>query len=340
MRPILIRRFIATLLLPGFVIGVGTVGYALIEGWSLFDALYMTVMTVTTVGFGEVRPLSHAGKAFTIFLMLGGIFTLFYAVGEVIRTIVSGQLQAALGRQRMERSLAEMKNHMIVCGYGRMGRLVCKEFSAAALPFVVVEKQAELLENFTLKGGLTVHGDATLDDTLRQAGIDRARALVTLVASDADNLYITMSARLLSDRIFIVARAEDERDEQKLLRAGANRVVSPYLIGGSRVAQAVLRPTVVDFIELATRTEHLEIQIEEIQITSTGRLVNVVLKDSQVRQQFGVIIVAIKKATGKMIFNPPGESVLEAGDILIVLGHQQQLDELEKLATGRTTSKR
>jgi voltage-gated potassium channel len=227
-----------------------------------------------------------------------------------------------------------MKNHMIVCGYGRMGRLVCKEFAAERIPFVVVEKNAELLERFDYARGLSIHGDATLDDTLRQAGIDRARALVTLVASDADNLYITMSARLLSDKLFIVARAEDERDEQKLIRAGANRVVSPYLIGGSRVAQAVLRPTVVDFIELATKTEHLEIQIEEVQIGAAGRLANAVLRDSQIRQQFGVIIVAIKKATGKMSFNPPGEAVLEAGDILIVLGNRQQLDQLEKLAKG------
>jgi voltage-gated potassium channel len=330
----LIRRFIALLLVPALVICIGTFGYVLIEGWTPFDSLYMTVMTITTVGFGEVRPLSRNGRMFTIFLMLGGIFTLFYAVGEVIRTIVSGQLQAALGRQRMERSLAGMKDHMIVCGYGRMGRLVCKEFASEHIPFVVVEKNPDFLEHFHNEFGLPIHGDATLDDTLRQAGIDRARALVTLVASDADNLYITMSARLLSDKIFIVARAEDERDEQKLVRAGANRVVSPYLIGGSRVAQAVLRPTVVDFIELATKTEHLEIQIEEIQIGPSGRLTNAVLKDSQVRQQFGVIIVAIKKASGKMIFNPPGEAVMEAGDILIVLGNREQLDQLEMLAKG------
>lgn len=330
----MIRRFIALLLLPAVIIIFGTAGYMIVEGWPFFDALYMTVMTITTVGYKEVQPLTRKGQIFTIVLMLGGIYTLFYVFGEVIRTVVSGQLQAALGRQRMERSLAGMKNHMIVCGYGRMGRLVCKEFAAERIPFVVIDKKEELVENFALEHGVALHGDATLDDTLRHAGIDRARALVTLVASDADNLYITMSARLLSDKVFIVARAEDERDEQKLIRAGANRVVSPYLIGGSRVAQAVLRPTVVDFIELATKTEHLEIQIEEVQIAPAGRLVNLALKDSQIRQQFGVIIVAIKKQTGKMTFNPPPEAVMEAGDILIVLGHRQQLDELEKLAKG------
>jgi len=329
-----IRRFLLTLSLPAFIIAWGTLGYMLIERWKFFDALYMTVMTVTTVGFAEPYPLSVAGKAFTIVLMLGGIFTLFYAAGEIIRVIVSGQVQAALGRQRMERSLADLKDHLIVCGYGRMGRLVCREFSTHKIPFVVVERQAEALENFQLSHGLALHGDATSDEVLRKVGVDRARALITLLGSDADNLFITMSTRLLNDRIFIVARAEDERAEQKLTRAGANRVVSPYVIGGSRVAQAVLRPTVVDFLELATRSEHMELQIEETRIAPQSRLAGAVLKDSQLRQQLGLIIVAIKKAAGKMIFNPPGEAILEAGDILIVLGRREQLDQLENLAKG------
>jgi voltage-gated potassium channel len=177
-------------------------------------------------------------------------------------------------------------------------------------------------------------GDATHDEILLKAGVKRARALVTVAASDADNLYITMSARLLNDALFIVARAEDEFAETKLLRAGANRVVSPYVIGGVRVAQAVLRPTVVDFIELATRTQHLELQIEETQISPRSLLVGTTLRDSQLRQALGIILVAIKKKTGEMIFNPAPEAVLESGDILISLGHRQQLDQLETLASG------
>lgn len=329
-----LRHFIATLSLPVSIIAWGTVGYMLIEGWGFFDSVYMTVMTVTTVGFGEPQKLSRSGQIFTIVLMLGGIFVLFYSAGEIIRVIVSGQVQAALGRQRMERNLADMKGHLIVCGYGRMGRLVCREFSAHKIPFVVIDRQAALLENFQLPHGLALTGDATSDEMLRKVGVERARALVTLAGSDADNLFITMSTRLLNDRIFIVARAEDERAEQKLTRAGANRVVSPYLIGGSRVAQAVLRPTVVDFLELATRSEHMELQIEETRIASQSRLVGAVLKDSQLRQQLGLIIVAIKKSSGRMIYNPPGEAVLEAGDILIVLGRREQLDQLENLAKG------
>lgn len=321
--------------MPIGLILAGTIGYESIEGWSFFESLYFTVVTLTTLGYGDYVPKTDAGKLFTIFMALGGIFTMFYAAAEVIRVIVSGEVRDALGRQRMERSLAEMKNHMIVCGFGRMGRLVCQQFEAEEMPFVVIERSAELLENFQMPNhGLALHGDATSDEILRRAGIDRARALVTLVASDADNLYITMSARLLNDKIDIVARAEDERSEQKLLRAGASRVVSPYLIGGSRVAQAVLRPTVVDFIDLATRTEHMELQIEEAQIAAQSTLAGKMLKDSNLREQLNVIIVAIKKAPGKMIYNPPGETVIEPRDIFIALGHRQQLDQLEALAKG------
>jgi voltage-gated potassium channel len=328
------NRFIFMLLIPVLLIAVGTLGYHAIEGWTWFDSLYMTVITLTTVGFREVGELSRAGQVFTMLLALGGVFTLFYAAGAVIGSIVSGEIRTFFGSRRMERSLAELKDHLIVCGFGRMGRLVCQEFSAQGLQFVVVDHETELLEELRMPGGLALHGDATSDEVLERAGVKRARALVTVVASDADNLYITMSARLLSDRIFIVARAEDERSEQKLLRAGANRVVSPYVIGGARVAQAVLRPTVVDFLELATRTEHLELNIEETRVSETSPLAGATLKDSRVRQDLGLIVVAIKKQSGKMIFNPPPDSVMESGDILIMLGRRQDLDQLATLAAG------
>jgi voltage-gated potassium channel len=329
------RRYLILLLVPTGLIAFGTLGYWLLEEeYTLFDSLYMTVMTLTTVGFMEVHELHTPGRVFTIFLMLSGIFTLFYVAGELFRAIVSGEVRTALGRQRMEQSLARLNDHVIVCGFGRMGRLVCREFDNKSVPFVVIERQAEMLADFGMKHGLALPGDATADEVLKQAGVDRARALVTVVGSDADNLYITMSARLLSDRLFIVARAEAEQAEQKLLRAGANRVVSPYEMGGLKVAAAVLRPAVVDFIELATRSEHLELQIEETQIAATSRLAGATLQGSQLRQELGIIIVAIKKATGAMVFNPPSDARMEAGDILITLGHRQQLDQLEALAKG------
>jgi voltage-gated potassium channel len=328
------RRFILALLVTGLLLIAGTLGYHFIEGWSSFDALYMTVITLTTVGFGEVHPLSTAGRAFTMFLALGGVFTLLYAATEAIRAVVSGEVRGALGRRQMERSLADLRSHLIVCGYGRMGRLVCAEFSSQDLPFVVIERRPELLEDFRLRHGIPLHGDATSDEVLKRAGIERARALVTVLASDADNLYITLSARLLNERAFIVARAEGHGAEEKLRRAGANRVVSPYQIGGTRVAQAVLRPTVVDFIELATRTEHFDLQIEETRIGAGSPLVGTSLKDNRLRQELGVIIVAIKKSSGKMVFNPPPDTAPEVGDILIAIGDRQCLDRLEGLARG------
>ena len=328
------RRFFLSLAMPVLLVSIGSIGYRLIEGWSAFDSLYMTVTTLTTVGFQEVHPLSLAGRWFTMWLLLGGVFTLFYAATNVITFVVSGQVQELLGSRRMERTLADLESHLIVCGYGRMGRLVCHEFSEQGLPFVVIDKHPDALERFEIPHGIAVHGDAASDEILERVGIRRARGLVSVVASDADNLYITMSARLLNDRLFIVSRAEDERSEQKLLRAGASRVVSPYVIGGTRVAQAVLRPSVVDFLELATRTEHLELNIEEAKLAAGSPLVGSTLEASPLRREHGLIVVAIKKPSGQMVFNPPATAKLEAGDILIMLGGRSALDQVAEQAAG------
>jgi voltage-gated potassium channel len=329
------RLRVLALVAVGLVL-FGTLGYYFIEPkYGLFDSLYMTVITLTTVGYGEIpEPLSTAGRAFTIVLLLGGVFTLFYAASEMVRAVASGEFQQSRVKQMIERSLQALKRHLIICGYGRMGRFVCREFSKQGLPFVVIDRRGEALEGFDLPHGIALVGDATDDAVLRRAGVGRARALVTVVAEDADNLYITMSARLLNAELFIVARAEGEQAEQKLKRAGASRVVTPYAIGGFRVAQAVLRPSVVDFIELATRTEHLDLQIEESRIGRGSPLAGKTLLDSRLRQDLGVIIVAIKKEAGHMLFNPPGDAPMAAGDTLIALGHRQQLDQLDTLARG------
>ncbi len=327
-------RAIAEALLVVFILVMGgTLGYMFVEGWSFFDSLYMSVITLTSVGFLEVHPLSAQGRLFTMGLLLTGVFSLFYAATSAIRSIVGGELTGQFGRSRMEKKLQSLKDHIIICGYGRMGRLVAQEFSQQAIPFVVIERNHELLADFRVDHGVALAGDATHDETLRRAGIDRARTLVTLAASDADNLFITMSARLMSDRAFIVARAEDEGAERKLVRAGASRVISPYVIGGQRVAQAVLRPSVVDFIELATRSDHMALQIEETEIRPASPLCGQALRDTGLRQDLGLIVVAIKRSSGKMLFNPAPESTIAEGDILITLGPKDQQDRLRILAT-------
>ena len=324
------------LLIPLVVLVVllvgGTLGYKVVGGWDLFDALYMTVITITTVGFHEVRPLGPTGRLFTMVLALGGVFTAFYAAAAFIQAVVTGEIRTVFGRQRMESQLAHLDNHLVVCGFGRMGRLVCEEFSAAGLPFVVIDRNPGVLQDFSMPHGIPLGGDATADEVLKQAGVGRARALVSTAASDADNLYIAMSARFLNDDLFIVARAESDGAKRKLLRAGASRVISPYVIGGHRVAQAVLRPNAMDFIELATRSAHLELQIEETELREGSELIGDSLKTSPIKSELGIIIVAIKKPDGKMLFNPGPESMLEGGDVLITLGHRQQLDRLESLA--------
>ena len=330
------RRLIVLLLIPLALVLVGTVGYWLIEpDYNLFDALYMTVITLTTVGYGETHPLSTAGRVFTILLLLGGVFSLFYTMTELIRFVVSGEVQQVLGKQLMERNLAGLKDHLIICGYGRMGRYVCREFSRQGLAFVIIDYSAELLKDFNMPGGIALVGDSTSDEILKRAGVDRARAIVTVLPSDADNLYVVMSARLLNGRLVIVSRAETEEAEQKLLRAGADRVVAPYALGGSKVAQAVIRPTVLEFIELATKTEHLDLQIEQVQIAAGSALAGLTLSSSRLRLELGLIIVAIKKRHGAMVYTPPPEAVLEAGDTLIALGKKSQLEQFEKLAAGK-----
>jgi voltage-gated potassium channel len=330
-------RVLVAGLAPLALVAVGTVGYRLIEQWGWFDALYMTVITLTTVGYGETHPLGHGGRAFTIALALGGIFTLFFTTTEVLRAVISGEIQSLLGRRRMEKKLASLTAHVIVCGFGRVGRQVCQDFSEAQVPFVAVDKEATRLADFDVAHGHPLVGDATLDEVLEQAGIARARALVAVVTSDAENVFITMSARLLNPALPIVARAEEASAVPKLQRAGATRVVSPYVIGGGRVVQAVLRPAVLDFIEVATRSEHLELQLEELPLRAGAALTGVTLAASGLRDQFSLIVVAIKQRGGHMVFNPPDALTLAEGDTIIALGRRAELERAGRVTSGEAT---
>jgi len=313
------------------VIAIGTFGYVIIEGWSVFDGLYMTVTTITTVGYREVNPLSAAGRAFTIGLILAGVGTLFYVVGNFARFVLEGELRHVFGRYRSGGKVKTIANHYIVCGYGRMGQHICKELRAKPVDLVVVEKNPDRVAAAQRDGMITIEGDATKDDVLIQAGVDRAKGLVSVVNSDVENLYIVLTARGLNKDLYIVARAGEEGSEQKLVRAGANRVSSPYLIGGTQVAQVLLRPHVVDFLELATKGEHLDLQIEEITIQQGSRFDGKTPCECGFDQDQGLIVVGVKRRSGHLEFNPGAKVKLASGDTLIVLGQPQSLKKLESI---------
>ncbi len=313
------------------LVTLGTVGYMGIEGWGFLDALYMTVITLSTVGFREVHDLDAPGKLFTMLLIVFGVSVLGYIVGSLAQIMFEGQFQRIIGRKKVEKVIEAMSGHYIICGFGRMGSLICKEFTAKPLPFVVVEKSADIIEKLKEEGLPYLHGDATDDETLLRAGIKRAKGLVSVVTTDTENVYITLTARGLTPDLYILARAGEEGSEIKLKRAGANKVVSPYLIGGSRMAQAILRPNVVDFIEIATGREHIDLQMEEITIPPDSGFVGQNLVTSGFRRETGVIIVGIKKASGKMVFNPDPEARIDRNDTLIVLGETQAIQKLENI---------
>lgn len=323
-------------IIPAFLLSVGTVGYRWIEGehWSYFDGFYMTAITLTTIGYGETHELSTRGRAFTVVLAYSGIFTLAYFASELVRAVVTGELRQAIGRQWVDDQLATLTGHLIVCGYGRMGKIVCSELDRQKKWFVVVDKSPELLKDLPYAHGLPVHGDATNDELLRKAGIERAKSLITVVGSDADNLYITLSARLLNPKLLIVARAEEEDAEGKLRKVGANKVISPYLAGGHRAVQAVLRPAVLHFMEMATRPEFLDLQIEEIRVAPGSALAGQSLRQSRVHQDLGIVVVGILRPNGELLYNPPADTVAEPEAVLIALGQRRHLEQLEKLAGG------
>ena len=255
------------------VISFGTIGYAVIEGWTVFDSLYMTIITLTTVGYEEVHPLSRAGRYFTIILVLSGVGSMLYALGVGAKVVIEGEFRDILGRRQLSKKIERLKDHYIICGYGRMGKTICKEMVRSNAPFIIVEKDPEILITIE-KDVLSMQGDSTQDSVLKDAGIDRARGLISVISTDADNLYVVLSARGLNPQLKIVARASEDGAEQKLLRAGADKVISPYSLGGLRIAQTILKPAVVDFIEFATKTGNLELQMEEIKVKGKSQIVD------------------------------------------------------------------
>lgn len=324
-----LRRVVALLLL---VLFAGTVGYTVVEGWSAWDAFYMTVITVTTVGYGEVHPLSPGGRILSIILAIGGVGTVLYAFTLLAADLIEGGLRERFELRRRLRMIEDLDDHFIICGSGRIGSIIAAEFRRQAVPFVIVERDSARLHEAVERGDLAVEADASREDVLKRVGIERARGLIAAVGTDAENVYAVLSARVLRPDLFIIARAESDDAERKLLRAGANRVLSPYEIGALQMAQTALRPAVVDFVQLATSSENLDLAMEQIRIGPETALAGQSLVEANLRQRYGVIVVGVQRSDGTMEFNPSPETVMRPGDQLVVLGRPDSLKDLEVAA--------
>lgn len=324
------HKLLLSVLLIVLVISFGTLGYMFIEGWDLVDSLYMTIITLASVGYKEVHDLSFNGMIFTIVLIIGGVGTVAYALTSAARIIIEGELQDVFGRRRLEKKIKGLKDHYIICGYGRMGKIICKELREKNEKFVVIEKKTDL--GADTEDTLIIQGDATSDEALKEVGIEKAKGLISVLPTDAENLFVVLSARGLNPHLLIVARAGEEGSEKKLLRAGADKVVSPYHIGGLRIAHTILKPAVVDFIEFATKSGNIDLQMEEVTVQEASELSGLTLDECGIGRELGIIIVAIKNGSGELKFNPTFRSTINTGDTLIALGEISKMKILEDMA--------
>ena len=331
MRSQLFKQVIFGLIVLSLIVVTGTLLYEEIEGYSFIDALYMTVITISTTGFKEVRPLSDNGRLLTIFLILSGVLTVAYTGGRAAQFIIETQI---FRRRRMSKQLGQLKDHYIVCGYGRMGREVCESLSENDVPYLVIEKETDKIEVLIEKNILFIHGDAANDEILEQAGIQVAKGLAAVVRSDAENVFITLSAKELNKNLYIVSRAIEEGAESKLRKAGAHRVVKPYELGGKRLVQLLLRPGVIDFIEGVAKRKGVDIHLEEISIKNHCDIVGKTLAESPLRKDLNIMVVGISKVDGRFIYNPRSNEVIEIGDKLIAIGEINNLMQLNKMVLG------
>lgn len=313
-----------------FVIFVsGTAAYMIVEGWDLFDSLYMVIISLTTVGYGEVHPLTRDGRIVTSLILLFGVGTFFYLAGAIVQLMIEGHLQNMFGRRWMRKTIERMRGHTIICGYGRIGAIVAREIVAEGHDVVVVERSHTLIEELEQKDVPFVAGDATKDEVLLAAGLQHAKALVSALTDESANVYVTLTARQMNPEIYIVARSDSPDHSQRLTRAGANQVLFPHLYGGMRMAQSVLRPTVLGFMDLAMRGDIEDLQMEELTISQGSPVAGKDLISSQLRQRYNVIVIGIKKTDGKLMFNPQPQAVLEPGDTLILVGSKVSLNSMQ-----------
>jgi len=296
----------------------------------VLDALYQTVTTVTTVGFREVQPLTSGAKVFTIILILVGVGTALYTLGALIETLLEGQLRGVFRRQRMDRRIGRMSRHVIICGWGRVGRVIAREMVAAGQEHVVVDMDPVRIESVP---AAAVLGDATEDAVLERAGVRRARALVAALDTDAGNLFVTLSARSFGPQLFIVSRVRIEDNEEKLRRAGADRIINPQSIGGSRAAAFLLQPHVTEFLDVVMHDRDIEFRLEEISVPADSPLVGQSIRDAHIRDQTGALVLALREPHAGFVTNPAPEHVLGGGQVLIAIGTKAELDALDLLAS-------
>jgi voltage-gated potassium channel len=327
-------RILLILVLLFVVVLGGSAGFHYIEGWSWFDSFYMTLTTMTTVGYGEIYPLSHAGRVFNSFLIVGAVLSVGFTIATLSQALLQFEFRKAFGRRRMERELAKLSGHFIICGAGRVGRTVARELRAHGQTCAFIERDASRAQWAINEKFPVIIGNASAEENLKKARIDTARGFVAAVSSDPENLYIVLTARGFRSDLKIIARASEEEATSKLLRAGASQVLSPYYFVGHRIAQLLLRPNVLDFIDAAFGTERLDVEIGEVRIHERSPLVGKSLSDPSIRQEAGVIVLGVKPADAAMRFNPPPDSVICTQDCLIVIGDDAQIKRLEALASS------
>ncbi len=309
---------------------LGTAGYTLLEGWSLVESFYMTMITVTTVGFNEVREMSTTGRMFTVALMILGVGTLFYGIAIIAEVRFEERIRQIFGRRKLVKELDRLENHHIICGYGRIGSTVAAEYARESLTHVIIESDESIISHLDQEGQIVILGDATLDETLAEAHVEKAKSLVCALATDAENVFVTLTARALNPNLFILSRAALESSIGKMQAAGADHVVSPYIMGGMRMAQSVLRPKLASFLDEVTGHATTDLDFDEVTVPEGSNLVGMALRESKISQETGVYLLSIRHNSGEMRFNPGPDFEIQAGDHLYALGTPEEVESLRK----------
>jgi len=309
----------------------GTVGFTLVEGWSLSESFYVTVQTLTTVGYGDVPPHTFAGRGFAILIMLIGVGGVALAASTIVQSVVQSELLSTFGQRRLSKRMKKLHDHYIICGSGRVGSHLVRDLEGDDHSFIIIENDGTRASEFSQRGLNVLVGDATLEDTLREAGVERARGLAACLPNDADNVYVVLTARDLNSKLHIVARAAEEQAEAKLVRAGANHVVAPTIIGGHRMAVSLTKPAVGEFFDSITGSK-LSLAFEQVLVEERSPLVGQLLRETPIRAELDIVIVSIRRSDGEIVFNPAAQTVIAAGDILIAIGQIEALSRLNELA--------